>query len=366
MMQKSQASSEDTSLLAELEQSLKQIDQQIAQIPPLPTWWVGSHRPDAGPFQVFIGGSPQRRGDEVTSASLSALDRLGSRYKLDSSSDESQRRVALGQWLTAPDHPLVSRVLANRIWQYHFGTGIVNTPSDFGYMGGRPSHPELLDWLARELIRCNWKLKPLHRAIMMSQSYRQSSAWNKTRAREDGDSRLLWRFPPHRLSAEEVRDTILSIAGKLNLSMGGPGFRLYEYQQDNVATYVPLDEVGPETFRRAVYHHNARAMRVDVLTDFDCPDPAFAEPRRASTITPLQALTLMNHRFSMKMAQAFAERLGDEATTVEGKVRRAFALAYSREPTDREVRAGAKLIDEHHLVAFCRAILNSNELIQVD
>src|SRR6185436_7089808 len=129
----------------------------------------------------------------------------------------------------------------------------------------------------------------------------------------DADSRLLWRFPPRRLSAEEVRDTLLSVSGKLDKKMGGPGFRLYEYQQDNVATYVPLDRHGPETYRRAVYHHNARAARVDVMTDFDCPDPSFAEARRASTTTPLQALTLMNHRFALDMAQALAERLQRDA-----------------------------------------------------
>lgn len=366
MTQKSQASPDDKELLAELETKLKKIDQQIAQTAPLPVWWVGSHRPSNGPFAVFIGGNPQKKGDEVTPASLSALDGLSSRFRLESSSDEGQRRLALADWLTAKDNPLVPRVLANRIWHYHFGTGIVNTPSDFGYMGGRPSHPELLDWLTRELVRGGWRLKPLHRLVMTSQVYRQSSAWNPERARIDGDSRLLWRFPPRRLSAEEVRDTMLSIAGKLNLNMGGPGFRLYEYQQDNVATYVPLDDVGPETYRRAVYHHNARAMRVDLLTDFDCPDPAFAEPRRASTISPLQALTLMNHRFSLKMAQALSERLESESPAVEERIRRAFMLAYARQPSQMELEAGVKLVTQHGLVWLCRAILNSNELIQLD
>ena len=188
--------------------------------------------------------------------------------------------------LSPGDNPLTARVLANRVWHYHFGAGIVDTPSDFGHMGSRPTHPELLDWLARQLLQNDWKLKPLHRTIMTSRAYRQSSEWRAAAAREDADSRLLWRFPPRRLTAEEIRDTLLSVTGKLDFTMGGPGFRLYQYQQDNVATYVPLDEVGPETYRRAVYHHNARASRVDVLSDFDCPDPAFAAPKRAATITP--------------------------------------------------------------------------------
>jgi hypothetical protein len=274
--------------------------------------------------------------------------------------------LALSRWLTSKDNPLTPRVLANRAWQYHFGAGIVDTPSDFGYMGGRPTHPELLDWLASELLRNEWKLKPLHRLIMTSQAYRQSAAWREEAAREDADSRLLWRFPSRRLGAEEIRDTLLYVSGKLDLTRGGPGYRLYDYQQDNVATYVPLDVHGPETYRRAVYHHNARAARVDVMTDFDCPDPAFAEPRRATTTTPLQALTLMNHRFSLDMARALTERLERDAAETPARIRRAFALTVAREPTERELQAGVQLVERHGLRAFCRALLNSNELIHVN
>jgi hypothetical protein len=315
---------------------------------------------------VFLGGSPQRKGDEVLPASLTALDKLPSAYRLDAGSDEQARRVALANWITAADNPLTPRVLANRIWHYHFGHGIVDTPSDFGYMGSRPTHPELLDWLAGELVRQGWKLKPLHRLIMTSQAYRQSGAWREEAARTDADSRLLWRFPPRRLSAEEIRDTLLQVVGKLDLTMGGPGFRLYEYQQDNVATYVPLDVHRPETYRRAVYYHNARAARVDVMTDFDCPDPSFADPRRATTTTPSQALTLMNHRFSLDMTCFLAERLEREAADSPARIRQAFRLAFAREPSERELQAGEKLIAEHGLIPFCRAVLNANELIHVD
>jgi hypothetical protein len=275
--------------------------------------------------------------------------------------------VAFARWLTAADNPLTPRVLANRVWHYHFGTGLVATPSDFGYMGARPSHPELLDWLAGELQRGGWKLKPLHRLLMTSHAYRQSAAERPEAARVDAEARLLWRFPPRRLSAEEIRDTLLSVAGKLDPRRGGPGFRLYEYQQDNVATYVPLNVHGPETYRRSIYHHNARAARVDVMTDFDCPDPAFADPRRAATTTPLQALTMMNHRFSYDMAQSLAERLQREAANdPAGQVRRAFALCYARAPDDVEVTAGAEVIGQFGLRAFCRALLNTNELIHLN
>jgi hypothetical protein len=149
--------------------------------------------------------------------------------------------------------------------------------------------------------------------------------------------------------------------------MGGPGFRLYRYLQDNVSTYIPLDEHGPETYRRAVYHQNARASLLDLLTEFDCPDNSFSAPRRASTTTPLQALTLLNHRFSIDMATGLAERLKQEAGAdrTEAQVRRAFALACSREPDPNEIGAAVALISQHGLRAFCRALLNSNEMIYI-
>ena len=356
---------DETVRLTALTRDIALVDGELAKIPALPTWWVGSHRAAPGPFNVFLGGSPQRLGDAVVPASLSGFDGAKSSYRLDAA-PESERRVALAKWITSPENPLPPRVLANRVWHYHFGTGIVDTPSDFGYMGGRPTHPELLDWLARQVVSGGWKLKPLHRLIMTSQAYRQSGAWNETAAHADGDSRLLWRFPPRRLSAEEVRDTVLSVAGKLDTRMGGPGFRLYEYQQDNVATYVPLDVHGPETYRRAVYHHNARAARVDVMTDFDCPDPSFSEPRRASTTTPLQALTLMNHRFALDMAAALAARLERDAGDSAARVRRAFALCYARDAGVDEIASGVKLIEGFGLRAFCRAMLNTTELITVN
>jgi len=356
---------EDRTALARLTNEIAQIDKQIAAVPTPPVWWVGTHKPISDAQHLFIGGNPQRRGDAVTPSSLAVLASLPSTYALDASVEEGARRVALAKWLTASDNPLMPRVLANRVWHYHFGKGIVDTPSDFGYMGSRPTHPELLDWLAKELLRAGWKLKPLHRLIMTSQAYQQSGEWREEPSREDADSRLLWRFPPRRLSAEEIRDALLSITGKLDPTMGGPGFRLYDYLQDNVATYVPLDAHGPETYRRSVYHHNARAARVDILTDFDCPDPAFAEPRRAATTTPLQALTLMNHRFSLDMVVAFAERLQRNAAEPEPQIHLAFALAFARSPNESELDAATKLIANHGLRAFCRALLNSNELIYV-
>jgi hypothetical protein len=280
---------------------------------------------------------------------------------------EGERRLALAKWIASDDNPLTARVLANRIWQHHFGTGIVDTPGDFGFQGGRPSHPEFLDWLALRLQSHGWRVKPLHREILLSQTYQQSTA-----AREDGlgadkGSRLLWRFPPLRLDAEAIRDTMLSVCGKLDLRMGGPGFRLYEYKQDNVSTYKPLDKIGPETYRRAVYHQNARASVVDLLTDFDMPDNAFAAPTRSQTTTPLQALTLLNHSFTQDMSRALAERATREAGgDTSAQIKRVYAIAFQRTPSKREREAALQMVDEHGLPAFCRAVLNANELIYLE
>jgi len=354
--------------LRRLNKELSQVKQQLASIPPLESWWAGTFRQENGPFHVFVGGNPQRKGEKVTPSNLSALSRVATSYELSDDAAEGERRLALAKWIVAADNPLTARVLANRVWHYHFGVGIVDTPSDFGFMGGRPTHPALLDWLANQLVQNGWRLKPLHKQIMLSQTYRQSSDFQVTAAQMDADSRYLWRFPPRRLSAEEIRDTMLSVADVLDPKQGGPGFRLYRYLQDNVATYVPLDQFGPETYRRSVYHQNARATRVDLMTEFDCPDNAFSAPRRTSTTTPLQALTMMNHSFTQDMAACFAERVEREVKGVQDAqyVQKAFERALLRRPNDLELQSAQDLVRAHGLRALCRALLNCNELIYVD
>ena len=400
---------DDTAAVNKIKRRVNKLDVAIARVPSLANWWVGTHQPITEPVTVLLGGNPQRKGAEVEPASLEVLKHLKSSYRLSSEADEGNRRLSLARWLVASDNPLTPRVLANRLWQFHFGQGIVDTPSDFGFMGSRPTHPELLDWLAQELLRNGWKVKPLHRQIMTSQTYRQSSETrivaapieiHSSRNRQisdaaarapksdnfgyndgehsltlshlplalqiDAEARWLWRFPSRRLSAEEVRDSMLHVSGQLDLTMGGPGFRLYDYFKDNVATYTPLEVHGPETYRRAVYHQHARSSRVDLLTDFDCPDAAFPTPKRSPTTTPLQALVLMNHSFSIDMAQCLVERLERETSTSEAQIRRAFALAYSRSPSDLELQSGLELIRAFGLRAFCRAVLNSHELIHLN
>lgn len=358
----------DKAKLADLQRQLAEVKKQIAAVPGFSNVWIGKRSPAdaAGPFHVFIGGSPQRKGHAVTAHSLTALKAVQkSSYDLPPEKPEADRRQALAEWIVAPDNPLTPRVLANRVWHNHFGTGIVATPNDFGYMGERPTHPQLLDHLAARLMSYGWKLKPLHREIMLSRAYRQSAAFKPAAARIDSDSRLLWRFPPRRLSAEEIRDSLLTISGKLDLKTGGPGFRLYEYLQDNVATYKPLEQHGPTTYRRAVYHQNARATVVDLMTEFDQPDCAFSSARRATTTTPLQALTMLNHSFTLDMAAALAVRIEDAADTPEAKITAAYELCFQRKPTPDETDACRKVFNQHGLAAVCRVLLNTSELISL-
>ena len=360
-IRKNVTSPDEAKRLADLNRQLASVDKRIAALPKLTKMWVGTHTPDAAPTFVQKGGDPTKPGAQVVPSSLAVLDLVTKPYALKADADEGERRVALANWITQ-DNPITARVLANRLWHYHFGTGLVDTPSDFGFLGSKPTHPELLDFLAQRLVASGWKLKAVHREIVLSQTYLQSADFNPVAARVDKDARLLWRFPPRRLGAEEIRDTLLATAGQLKLEpMGGPGFRLYRYLVNNVSTYIPLDTPGPETYRRSVYHQNARASVVDVLNDFDLPDIAFASPKRANTTSPLQALTLFNNSFTLDMAKALAARL-DEADPIA----QAYSFALQRPPSSNERAAADKLIAKHGKPAFCRALLNSNALIFVE
>jgi hypothetical protein len=299
------------------------------------------------------------RGDAMPPASLSALP--GFQLAVDAA--EAERRLALARWITDAKNPLTPRVLANRVWHYHFGRGIVGTPSDFGFNGERPTHPELLDYLAGRLIAYGWRLKPLHKEIMMSAAYRQSGAYDDAAAKVDSEATLLWRFPPRRMEAEAIRDSVLAVSGRLNRAMGGPGFRLYRYTVDNVATYYPLEKFGEDTYRRAVYQQAARSVRSELLGQYDCPDSSLPEPKRVVTTSPLQALALLNNSFLVDQSKHFAERLQRESPG--DPVGLAFRLAYGRDPEDAERAAAKALIAKHGMFAFCRAILNSNEFVYV-
>ncbi|MBI4902703.1 MAG: DUF1553 domain-containing protein [Acidobacteria bacterium] len=341
------------------------LQKRIAAVTKPPTAYIGRFEQPDTPIYLLKRGNVMDRGDIIAPASLTTLSQTLPAFTLDADAPEGERRLALARWIAHPKNPLTPRVMANRLWHYHFGHGIVDTPSDFGYNGGRPTHPELLDYLAERLIHYGWRLKPLHKEILMSAAYQQSSAFEETKARIDNDSRYLWRYPPRRLEAEAIRDAILATTGKLDRHMGGPGFHLFRYTVDNVATYYPLEKFAADTFRRSVYQTAARSVRSEMLGQYDCPDSSLPEPRRIITTTPLQALALLNNTFILDQAGYFAQRLEREAASPAVQVERAFQLAFGRPPEPNESAAALSLIRDHGLAAFCRALLNANEFVYV-
>jgi mono/diheme cytochrome c family protein len=316
-----------------------------------------------GPTHRFHRGDPMQPREEVQPGALS---QIGHALGIPKTATESERRLALADWLVDPANPLPARVAVNRIWHYHFGTGLVDTPSDFGINGGRPTHPELLDWLATFFIQNGWSFKKLHRTIVLSGTYRQSGQWQEEAGRKDAGARLLWRFPPRRLEAEALRDSMLTVAGKLDLRMGGPGFDLFEPNENYVKVYKTRTEYTPEAFRRMVYQSKPRAVVDDFFGAFDCPDAGQPAPKRTSSTTPLQALNLLNSGFALQQAGYLAERVRNEAgEQAEPQIQRLYALLYGRAPSAQDLADCTALLREHGLQTLCRALLNSNEFIHL-
>jgi Protein of unknown function (DUF1553) len=276
--------------------------------------------------------------------------------------------VALARWLTSRQNPLFARVVVNRLWQHHFGVGLVDTPNDFGFNGGRPSHPQLLDWLATTLIERGWSLKRLQREIVLSATYQQSCADNPAAAKQDTDNRWLWRRNPQRLEAEAIRDAVLAAAGELRETLGGPGFRDFkEVFRSGTYTYEPVQTFEPAFNRRSIYRTWNRGGRSGLLDAFDCPDPSVTAPKRAVTTTPLQALALFNDAFILRMATRLAERAQRAAPgDVAGQITRAYQWSFGRDPTSDEQIEAHSVVVSHGLAALARAMFNSNEFLYVD
>ncbi len=279
---------------------------------------------------------------------------------------EQQRRIKLANWVASRENPLTARVLVNRLWQYQFGVGLVDTPNDFGLNGSAPTHLELLDWLAMEFLSQGWSIKALQRRILLSATWRQSSAPRIEPARVDASSRLLWRFPPRRLEAEAIRDGIMSVTGALDGRMGGASFYLHEVDRENVYHYHPKEEFGPAESRRMIYAFKVRMEQDGVFGAFDCPDGSLVVPRRSVSTTPLQALNLYNSKYVLQQADSFSTRLRREVGPgADAQARRAWQLAFSRNPGPAEATEAEALIRQHGLPALCRAVLNSNEFLFV-
>ncbi len=291
------------------------------------------------------------------------------------------KRRALADWLTDPGNPRTARVLANRLWQYHFGRGIVPTPNDFGKLGEPASHPELLDWLAAELVSGGWRIKPMHRLIVLSNAYRMASRASTAELAADPSNRWFWRFPLRRLAAEEVRDSILAVSGSLRLKAGGPSVYPPIPREVLAGQSVPGSgwNTSPpdEAARRSIYVHVKRSLLVPILAVHDAADTDSSCPVRYTTTVPTQALGLLNGEFTNEQAVAFADRLRRETPgDWNAQVRRALRLTASREPDPDEVRRDAEFVrklmndggldDRTALSQYCLMMLNANAFLYLD
>ena len=306
-------------------------------------------------------GDPEQPKDEVVPAVPASLGGVS----LARDTPEQQRRLALADWIASPQNPLTARVMVNRIWQGHFGSGIVQTPSDFGNNGIKPTHPELLDWLAAEFIRSGWSIKHLHRLILLSQTWRQAATSRPDAAGKDADVRFLWRYPSRRMEAETLRDTILAVSGQLNLTMYGRGYDLFN-QRGGLSGFNPVESFTGDGLRRMIYAHKVRRETEAVFGAFDCPDAGQSTAVRRASTTPIQALNLFNSRFTLDQSDAFAARVRREAGPDPASwIRRAYQLALNRDPDAAELADTEPVIQQHGLATLCRALFNSNEFLFV-
>ncbi len=343
-----------------LQAERKSLESQLASAREGQLAFAGNFRkPDD--IRLLYRGDPEQPKDQVVPAVPAALESLA----LAVDAEEPQRRTALADWIVRPSNTLTARVMVNRIWQGHFGTGLVDTPSDFGNTGGKPTHPELLDWLAKAFIDSGWSVKQMHRLMVLSATYRQSTQHNEAAAAMDADVRLLWRYPPRRLEAEAIRDTMLAVSGKLNLKMGGRGFDLFDLR-GGLSGFKPVESFQGDGLRRMIYAHKVRREREAVFGAFDCPDGGQSAARRRESTTPIQALNLFNSRFTLEQAEAFAARVKTEAgDDVAQQITQAYRIALSRDPSPEEVAECTPLVREHGLATLCRVLFNSNEFLFV-
>jgi hypothetical protein len=330
---------------------------------------------------LLMRGNPHVEGDKLEPAFPAVLSPPPPQIRPGAHGDTSGRRLALAQWIAGKENPLTARVMANRVWQFHFGRGIVRTTSDFGFQGDKPTHPELLDYLASEYMASGWRMKPLHRRIMLSNTYKMASTANSQALAKDPGNDLLWRFDMRRLQAEEVRDAILAVNGSLNLKAGGPSF--YPDIPAEVLAGQSMPGAGwgksseEEQRRRSVYIFVKRSLPVPLIAAFDGPETDFTCPSRFATTQPTQALGLLNSAWMNDQAKVFAEFLKKQAPSgTADQVRLAIRRVTQRPATAAEVDRGVKLIEglqkedgmnpDTALATFCIVALNLNEFLYLD
>ncbi|MDF1740096.1 MAG: PSD1 and planctomycete cytochrome C domain-containing protein [Verrucomicrobiales bacterium] len=305
-------------------------------------------------------GDPEQPTDVVAPATLSFLNPV----ELSLESKDAERREALADWITDPDNPLTARVIVNRIWQWHFGIGLVSTANDFGNLGALPSHPKLLDWLAAEFIESGWSVKDLHRLIVSSEAYQQRHELHAVGLAKDSENRLLWGFPSRRIEAEVIRDSILAVSGTLESKMFGRGYDLF-HARGGTGGFKPIEShLKEEGRRRMIYAYKVRMEREAVFGAFDCPDGGQSAPRRSQSTTPIQALNLFNSQFTIDLAAEFSERVRKEVgDDPDEQIQRVWKICYGRSPANEELLDAGYVVREHGLETLSRVIFNSNEFL---
>jgi mono/diheme cytochrome c family protein len=355
------------------------LDEELASLPAQPMVYAaandfqpeGSFKPAGGPRPVNV----LRRGDvraplePAAPGALSCLQGLPDKFELTNANDEGSRRAALAAWIVDPRNVLTWRSIVNRVWHYHFGRGIVDTPNDFGHMGSRPSHPELLDWLARRFLDEGGSFKRLHKLIVTSAAYMQSSRHDDANARLDAANVYLWRMNSARLDAESLRDAVLEISGRLDRSMGGPSVKQFIESPGIHVTpmvdYLGFDVDSPASRRRSVYRFLFRTLPDPFMDSMDCADASQLTPARTTSVTALQALAMLNNQFMVRESERFAERMAQGGGSLSSQIDQMFQFALGRSPTVKESAAMVAYAGKHGLANACRLILNSNEFMFV-
>ena len=320
-------------------------------------------------IRVLHRGDMSQPRDEVAPGTLRLGKRDAGTFELSNTHRESDRRIALARWLTKKDHPLTWRSIVNRVWQYHFGTGIVATPNDFGRMGAQPTHPELLDWLAAEFRDNGQSIKQLHRLILTSATYRQSSKSAAVNEKNDSQNRTLWRMNRRQLEAEAIRDTALLLAGKMNNQMYGPGFRDFVLEHPEHSPHYEYHKHDPEDVkihRRSVYRFLVRSQQQPFMSTLNCADPSQLVAKRDNAITALQSLALLNNKLMVAMARHFASDVEQTHTGRTAAVSEAFFRATGRPATPEETSDLVAYAAKHGLPNACRLLFNLNEFSFVD
>jgi len=379
-------SEESRQALAAAGRALADTDKAIAQLPSPRMVYAGTIHNGSGAFagtgpnggkpriiHVLSRGDVQNPRETVGPGALPVIPGVPGRFSLDDAEPEGARRAALARWITDKRNPLTWRSIVNRVWEYHFGRGLVDSPNDFGRMGQQPTHPELLDWLAAEFRDGGQSLKDLHRLIVTSATYRQGSteteASRKAAQSADADNRLLWRVNRRRLEAEAIHDSVLSAAGQLDLKMGGPSYQDFVIEHPEHSPhyeYRLFDPEDPKSHRRAIYRFIVRSQPQPFMTTLDCADPSMSVEKRNESMTALQALALLNDQLMLAMAGHFAQRIVKECGKPEQQIDRAYLLALGRKPRAEERDALAAYANQYGMANACRVIFNLNEFVFVD